>query len=290
MSEKINFNPQELAKMDTELKIIKVLTDEKNRIRWKDLLEKTGISSRTLAQRLKELSAKGEVRRIVDTNVYPPAVYYEASSSAYLTRLPLLDALDQIGKTLENWQQTRKIIETGESNPEKLIENLILEYVWDLFFTLNYSVEDVENPSNKTWPHFVFYHVKAYESRLMELIRVALKSQKLRDAIKSGYQNFKREREKEGKELMDQVIAPFKDQELAKPLMREYCVLLIQGLVKKPYDFEKQLFENKKLREKIEKDFGEPISDEQLRAFMADPGWKVNRLVKSNVIEQIEKS
>jgi DNA-binding HxlR family transcriptional regulator len=282
---------QDLAKTKTEIDILTILINEGKRIRWKDLLEKAGISSRTLAARLKELTKKGDVNRIVDSKVYPPAVYYEASSSAYVSMLPLRPFLNQMDNMLDQWQQTRRIIETGESDPEKLIDNLLKEYVWDLVFTLNYCVEYFEKEGEKSyWPFLVFYHVRAYESRIMELIRVATKSPKLRTAIKSYYQEFKKERDEDQRKLLESIIAPFNDKELAKPMMRQYCLLLIQGIVEKPSDFLQQLSQNEKLKQKIEEDFGQSISDERLNQFLADPGWKAHSLIKSNEIELIEKS
>ena len=64
-------------KHNTEKIIFSVLAEAKNKLRWKKLLKKTGISSRTLASHLKELESRGKIKRIVDASVYPPAVYYE---------------------------------------------------------------------------------------------------------------------------------------------------------------------------------------------------------------------
>ena len=66
---------------------------------------------------------------------------------------------------------------------------------------------------------------------------------KLQKAIKITYQNFKKEKDEDQKKLLDQMIEHFEDKELAKPMMEEYCGLLVQGLVDTPSDFFQQLSE-----------------------------------------------
>lgn len=271
-------------------KIIQTLQPEHGRVRWKDLLEQTRLSSRTLAKRTKELQKQGLVRRIVDTTVYPPAVYYEGTKLSYLMSLPITAGLDAITKMLEAQLQTRRIIETSESNPNKLMEHLVTEYERDFLFTLNYSIEDYEKLGEKSeWPYLVTYHVQAYESRIMELIRVALQSSKLREAIKNVYKDFKEGDDKRRNNLIQEVVGPFQDKELAEPMMKEYCGLLVQGLVKKPTDFFKMIKNNDQLKEKIEHDFGTTLDKKRLLSFFEDPGWKVINIEKSNTIEEIEK-
>lgn len=270
--------PQELAKTTTEANILKVLTKEKKRVRWSELLKKTKLSSRTLSDRIKDLEQKGAVTRIIDSSVYPPAVYYEATSSAYLTKLPIGSALDQIKHMLEEWRARQRFLDTNISDPQMIINNMVEDYVLDLLFTLNYCMEEEKRTH---WPFLAYYHFKAYESRIMELIRVMHKSPKLIEAVKKTYQNFRRKRDKEMEKLLNPLVALFKDKELARSTIKQFMVLLSQGYVKNPSQFLKQLQGKKDIRVRVEERFGKPIDDSRLEAIIADPAWeKIGESIK----------
>ena len=276
MTKKIEMpSGKKLAVFRTYAKILQKLEVKKGRIRWKDLLEETRLSSRTLSRRLKELEERGVVRRIVDTSVYPPAVYYEGTKLSYLLSLPLLAGLNAVTQMLDERLHTRRIIETGASNPEKLLENLFTQYINDLLSTLNFSIEDFEQNKEKSqWAYLVSFHIEAYESRIMELMRVAIYDPKLRETIKNMYANSKKEDDDEKTEKnIQEIIKPFNNKELAKIMVGQYCALLVQGIVKTPSDFIKILKTDENLRQKIKRLYGTEINDETLISFMSDSGW-----------------
>lgn len=102
--------------------IILALSSAGGRLRWSDLLEKTGLSKRTLSLRLKDLEEKeGLIRRVVDTETkkYPPPVYYELTKQlniidlffadlrrlVNLTEEEVAEGKRKVGKILEKWAE-----------------------------------------------------------------------------------------------------------------------------------------------------------------------------------------
>jgi len=67
------------AKERTETLIQVALSS--GRISWSQLLERTGVSRRTLASALKRMIKEGRVQRTVDSSKYPPAVLYAVTAS-----------------------------------------------------------------------------------------------------------------------------------------------------------------------------------------------------------------
>ena len=126
---------QRKAKENTYIKILKVLAKETKPLRWKELIKKTMLSSRTLSDRLKDLQVKGLVRRIISDSEYPPAALYEISSRGKLAQSEIGDKALFYKQFEEEWLFNRRayfhLIQNGEIDRviEFMAENFFIEFL-----------------------------------------------------------------------------------------------------------------------------------------------------------------
>lgn len=271
---KKKLKPQLIAKTETQIKILNILTKER-RLRWHELKEKTKLSSRTLSDRMRELLKMGVVRRVIDTSQYPPAVYYEATSKADLMRLPIGSVFNIIENMMEEWRLTRQAIGTliRISDPSKVGEEVIRftveDYVIDLLFTLRYCLENPEYS-----PYLIYYHVGLYSARLEHLIETWRKYPQIIEAAKKLQTEIMEERKKEREKFLEEFLPYFKDKDLAKHIIELYAVTLALGEKKTIFEFLEELTRNEVLRSKLEKMLGQPIDEARLKSIKEEKAWQ----------------
>ena len=271
---------QEIVKAQTELKILQELTKAR-RLRWKDLKERTGLSSRTLSDRLKELQGKGLVRRIIDNSTYPPAVYYEAASKAHLIKFPIGKQLMVIERMMKEWRELRETLHAmlfSSENPEKtarlIVEYTLEDYVFDLLFTLKYCFENTD-----VAPILIAYHTQLYEARLLALMDAWRKNPTILNIINKAWIELKEERKREIENILKNFVAPFKDKPLAKAILKLYAVKRSLYGYKEPITrFVKEIPKNKTMKEELEKIFKAPIDKERLEAVIKEQAWETLKL------------
>ena len=132
----------------------------------------------------------------------------------------------------------------------------------------------LEKGDQSLWPIMVAYNSRAYESRLMSLIRKGKDSPELQKEIKRAYTTFKKERDEENMKNIEKRVQAFEDKELAKVAFYEYCVLANERKIKSKEEFLTRLKEDKFLLEKIENRMGEMINKDRLQNLLNDPAWK----------------
>lgn|GEM_PF-1325251 len=266
--------PQDVEKLKTEFQILQAL--EKGKMRWKQLKETIPISTRTLADRLKELQGKGVIRRIIDDSSYPPAVYYEKTSNVILMPSPNGEHA-QIWKMLSQFRdeerELRKVVTTqleGNASPEDILEAAIEGYIVDLLFTLRYSIEE-----SKMAPYLVFYHKEMYAARLEHLIEAVASKPELAKALHDMQEKLMLERKKESDKAFEKWSKPFSNKTLAKAIIRLYSQKVASGDEKgNAYEFLSRLIENQELQNELQHQSEIEVDMQELEKIHKEPGWK----------------
>jgi DNA-binding HxlR family transcriptional regulator len=282
MKKKTKFiSSKEFEKANTELQIMQVLKEGKGKLRWKNLLDgirKTRnmrISTRTLSNRLKDLEKSGFVRRIIDTSVYPPAVYYEITTRGHKAEFPFVAVLSELQNfeiSIDAFRSITGVLKTRlESNdPEAALEIISLDYLNYLLTTL-YLCLDAQP---EALPFIMDHNVSRYEIMLKTLITEILNSPALAKAVKDTYQRLRKEEKETIKKYEDKFCAEFKDKELSKVVVSQFALMKSYGEVKTLKDFFKKILEDELSHKAIEKRFGKPISEKRLKNLLSDPAWK----------------
>ena len=92
----------------SELTVLKVLSISRDGINWSSLLNQSGLSESTLSSCLKSLLRRGLVERMVDSKVYPPAVYYRLTERGF-------DELNSMAEVEEEALETEPTLEVSAS-------------------------------------------------------------------------------------------------------------------------------------------------------------------------------
>jgi DNA-binding Lrp family transcriptional regulator len=167
----------------------------KSMLRWGAIKEKTGLSTRTLSLRLKQLQEKGLVRRIVDTAVdqYPPPVYYQRVGEAERK----FDALVQ-----KEWkrvsQKINKLFKLTFKDPEVYFELILEAIMLDAVFTLQYAANA---PTIFEATLLLKHHNETHRRLMTKTCALVATSKRYRKALEHIYKNTRRELEERSKEL-----------------------------------------------------------------------------------------
>lgn len=273
MSKKQKPTLQDLKKANTEIKILQVLTEEKKPIRWHDLLKKTGVSTRTLSDRVQDLQKTGAVRRIIDQSEYPPAVFYEATSSSHLFKLPIGLSLRIIQGMKEAKKEVYEEMVGFSDSAERTIDMTIDNYIVDLLFTLRYCLE---NPESQT-PHLINFHVNEYMAQIESLVHLWRNKPELIEVIKTIQNRVMSERKEFENKVLEKYASQFKDKDFAKPIIGLFAIYDARKKTKSIFDFLKELEKSKELQQELEKRFRLKVDKERLEAILKEKAW--NNLV-----------
>jgi len=213
------------AKEQTEKLILATLIVEGHSLTWSELLEKTGLSKRTLAKRLDALQKQGLVKREVDVRAdsYPHPVYYELTQGAHdpnLVKAAFFAKAVSNSFGIDIWKSTYPLEEReklkSSLSPEEFLRDLsnkISSFV--LFLYLKNLEERAENPRDDTlW----VYQDRRTRSMLSDFSRLFL-DYNLRNRI-PDYAGFletqnKNELKAKVRNLTDAFKAIFKNEENA---------------------------------------------------------------------------
>jgi len=266
--------PQDIEKLNTESQILEVL--EKGKMRWKELKAAIPISTRTLADRLKELQRNGFIRRIIDEQVYPPAVSYEKTSAAALKQAPVGmhgQILRLFAEFLAEERDMRKIVTAQlerDASSEDIVIASIEGYVVDFLFTLRFCLEN-----SRMSPYVVFFHKELYGARLEHLIEAWTKKPELAKAVCDEQERLMQDRKEESNKAFEKWSEPFSNKALAKAIIRLYVQKVALGDEKgNAYEFLKRLIENQGLQKELHLESGIQIDVQELKRIHKEPGWK----------------
>lgn len=259
---------QRLHKIATESIILDTLSKQQ-RVRWKELRQKSGLSSRTLSDHLKSLMDKNLVKRKVDPSTYPPATYYEINRAIDLSTIPDGDIYIVFKSFFDKKNRSAGLFAIIEKdNPRNILEN-ILKTIWhDFLFTLNFCLENYQYSK-----HIAVLYQTIFNIQLGQIMCYMLKNYKFAEQINQIFNEYLKSQKKVLESLLSDALLGFKDKELAKAILILYykeALLLDMEL----YIFLVQLSQSLELRRKLEKEFGQPINEERLNNLIAEEGWK----------------
>lgn len=166
----------------------------KSMLRWGEIKEKTGLSTRTLSLRLKDLRKKGLVKRIVDTSgdQYPPPVRYQRVGEAERK----FDAAVQ-----REWarisKRMNKMFELTSKNPKAYWKSILDTIILDSLFTLRYAVEA---PSVFEAALLLKYHYETHQRLMKNAVAAAASSKEYRDVLKQIYEEARKNLEQISKQ------------------------------------------------------------------------------------------
>lgn len=259
MSEKENL--QEVQKLATEARILSVLTKRRS-MRWHDLKQATGLSSRTLSDRLHDLADKGVVARRVDGSTRPPSAYYETTSQtdSELAKSGLYGVfqkyLDEISQSERLFKESKGVVEKAQK-----------EFLYDFLLTLRYCMKN-----NDYIPYLVLLHTDMHQAQIENLIDTLRKSPTLQDELNVEYQKLVGEQEKLFEPGIEEALSKFQDKELARSVLRLYYREAFPHKIEL-FVFLMQLAQTNGTREMLSKEFGSPIMEDRLSKLISETAW-----------------
>ena len=116
---------------DSELAILWLLKKD-GKLRWEDLVKKSGYSRRWVHKNIRGLVETGFVEREQDrnSNQYPPPVYYSLADlpPEVETRLKLFEAAKQFTEPFTHYQRIIKAISVGLGSSVRSVQEFSLAY------------------------------------------------------------------------------------------------------------------------------------------------------------------
>lgn len=214
ISEKENL--QEVQKLATEARILSVLTKRRS-MRWHDLKQATGLSSRTLSDRLHDLTDKSVITRRVDASTRPPSAYYETTSQT-ASEMAGNNLYGVFQKYLDERSQSERLFGiTSEEESKGVVEKAQKEFLYDFLLTLRYCMKNSDYA-----PHLVLLNTDLYQAQIQNLIDTIRKSPILQDELNVAYQKFMDQQEKLFEPVIEEALSKFQDKELAQSVLRLY--------------------------------------------------------------------
>ncbi len=259
---------QRLQRIATESIILDIL-NRHQRIRWKDLRQKSGLSSRTLSDRLKGLMDKNLVKRKVDPSTYPPATYYELNRMIDLGSLPDGEIYLIFKSYFDKKNKSGGLFAIlDKNNPRSVLENALKNIWHDFLFTLNFCIENYQYRK-----HIEVLYQTMFSIQLGQIMGFILKQLRFAEQVREIFNEYLESQKKALESILSDVLLGFRDKELAKAVLILYyreAFLLDMEL----YIFLAQLSQSLELKMKLEKEFGQPVDGERLNNLIAEEGWK----------------
>jgi DNA-binding Lrp family transcriptional regulator len=256
---------QEVQKLATEARILTVLT-KRHSMRWHDLKQATGLSSRTLSDRLHDLTDKGVVARRVDGSTRPPSAYYETTSQT-VSELDRSGLYGVFQKYLDERSQSERLFGTSKEEPKGVVEKAQRELLYDFLLTLRYCMKN-----NDYIPYLVLLHTDLYQAQIQNLIDTLRKSPILQDELNVAYQKLVGQQEKLFEPVIEEALSKFQDKELAQSVLRLYYREAFPQKIEL-FVFLMQLTQNHETKERLSKEFGSPIMEDRLSRLISETAW-----------------
>lgn len=166
------------AKERTEALIKLALSSGK--LNWSKLLQKTKVSRRTLARRLKEMISDGRIERTVDSSTYPPSVFYTITAKGKKDVKPFMMEFE---KVQENFKLREilarlcvaKFLKTVEENGEfKEVNRLYHEALDSMNYLVAVTYTDAKSVKNDVLRNEIIRRAVEAEAQLSEMVAEAL--------------------------------------------------------------------------------------------------------------------
>jgi len=171
----------------------KLMKAPRFQLRWTELMNKTGFSSRTLSRRLKNLENKKRVKRLLDTETrkYPPPVYYQLIGE---------DERRIAEKIEKEWagirERTNNLFTITFEKPERFVEELMLFILRDSIFTLHYAANESKVIQSLL---LLRWHTEIRDNLMLQALKLFATSEKHREALRKIYEEAREEALKEQK-------------------------------------------------------------------------------------------
>ena len=159
------------------------------KLRWSDLLEKTGLSKRALSANLKSLQEQTppQVRRIVDaeTKEYPPPVYYQRVS---IIEREFSEKINREWNEMAEKTQKLFDITFKFKTPEVYLDEILKTILRDCVFTL-YHAAFAPNILESTV--LLEWHNRIHEKLMADTLKSFATSKRYRETLKKSYKVFR---------------------------------------------------------------------------------------------------
>ena len=200
--------------VDVKKRIFKALT-EKEKLTWKELLEKSKISRGSLSKFLRILG-EDFVERIVDPTTKPPTVHYKLKEIHKMpnklrqeTKVAILEYktrfFEQVNNELKQLRE-KGIVEL--ENPDNAINNMYAFWYQDFLFTLHWGSQA---PSMFEATELLKYHVNLYQKIMWQIMVRCAKLPEWKESLEKHWKEYqeliertKREHKEEWQEYLKQ--------------------------------------------------------------------------------------
>jgi hypothetical protein len=264
----MNEKMQDVQKVITTTKILNLLL-RRGSLRWQELKKLTDISSRTLSDRLQDLTDNGIVKRKVDPGTHPPSTYYELNSNIDITNFPHGYLFSVFQKFLDKKNQSASLFRLIEkSTPKEILDNKFNSLKYDFLFTLSYIVGNPEYSD-----HLILFYLDQYQEEIKNLISSIKGNNKFSVEIEGMFEEFIGEQKKNVEKVIEKALNDFKDKELAKAVLGLYFESAFAYNMEL-YIFLVQMAQSPDLKARLEKKFGAPVEEERLNKLISEDAWK----------------
>jgi len=259
---------QDAQKVATEVKILTLLSRRGN-LRWQELKHLTGLSSRTLSDRLQDLTSKDLVRRKVDVTSRPPSTYYGINPTIGKIDFPPGTLHAAFRDYLDKRNQSTNLFKiAGKRTPREVLQTTFRSISHDILFTVNYCMDNPENAQ-----YIILFYLDMLQSQLSSLLSFAKKNPEFRVEIKELLKESIKEQEKYAEKVIENFLDGFEDKELARAtLMIYFKEAFTQNM--ELFIFLAQVSQSEELRNKIAQIFGHEIDEERLNKLISENAWK----------------
>ncbi|MGD0329079.1 MAG: winged helix-turn-helix transcriptional regulator [Nitrososphaeria archaeon] len=264
----MNEKMQDVQKVITTTKILNLLLG-RGSLRWQELKKLADISSRTLSDRLRDLTDKGIVKRKVDPGTRPPSTYYELNPNTDITNFPHGYLFSVFQKFLEKKNQSASLFRLIEKSTSKeILDNKFNSLRHDFLFTLNYIIENPEYSD-----YLILFYLDQYQEEIKNLISFIREKNKFSVEIEEMFEEFIGEQKKNVEKVIEKASNNFEDKELAKAVLGLYFESVFAYNMEM-YIFLVQMAQSPDLKARLEKEFGAPVEEERLNKLISEDAWK----------------
>lgn len=259
---------QDVQKVITTTKILNLLLS-RGSLRWQELKKLTDISSRTLSDRLKDLTDKGIVKRKVDPGTHPPSTYYELNTNIDITNFPHGYLFSVFQKFLDKKNQSASLFRLIEkSTTKEILANKFNSLRHNFLFTLNYMVGNPEYSD-----YLILLYLDQYQEEIKNLISFIREKNIFSVEIEGIFEEFIGEQKKNVEKVIEKASNNFEDKELARAVLRLYFESTFAYNMEM-YIFLVQMAQSPDLKARLEKEFGAPVEEERLNKLISEDAWK----------------
>ena len=149
------------------------------RISWSQLLERTGVSRRTLASSLKRMIKEDKVGRTVDSSTYPPAVFYTVTANGRKDTSPFIKGFEKAKEDLKSREILARIHAASflkaveEDRKIEEVDRLYHETVDRINYIIAATYADARKLKSEVLKKEIIRRAEEAEARLSEMVAEA---------------------------------------------------------------------------------------------------------------------